>query len=314
MDENVYVPIKKNANKKKKGTQYSSPKRKPNEKEERKMLRKVIEIMIVSGMKNHVYKFQNQIRLQMKGGPIGLALTGEVADCCMIDWDRKFIKKLKELNLAVPLYSRFKDDMLLVAKAVENGVKFEDGKLVIDAEKKKSDETKNVHEVTMGLMQKIRESLDPTIKLTVDTPMNHENGKMPVLDISVKINEKENNRVDFEFLEKPTKNPRVLLASSALNESSKRTILTQECLRIIRNTKKELGIEVRNTHLNKFMLKLKNSGYNQKYRKQILDSALKAYVKMVEDDISGKKPLYRSRDWDFDKIMALIGGKIQNPK
>ena len=136
VDENVYVPIKKNENKKKKGTQYSSPKRKPNEKEERKMLRKVIEIMIVSGMKNHVYKFQNQIRLQMKGGPIGLALTGEVADCCMIDWDRKFIKKLKELKLAVPLYSRFKDDMLLVAKAVENGVKFEDGKLVIDAEEK----------------------------------------------------------------------------------------------------------------------------------------------------------------------------------
>ena len=83
-------------------------------------------------------------------------------------------------------------------------------------------------------------------------------------------------------------------------------------MRIIRNTKKELGIEVRNTHLNKFMLKLKNSGYNQKYRKQILDSALKAYVKMVEDDISGKKPLYRSRDWDFDNRMALKSDKKLN--
>ena len=48
------------------------------------------------------------------------------------------------------------------------------------------------------------------------------------------------------------------------------------------------------------MLKVKNSGYTQLYRKQILDSAFKAWEKMEEDDASGKKPLYRSRDWDSE--------------
>ena len=46
------------------------------------------------------------------------------------------------------------------------------------------------------------------------------------------------------------------------------------------------------------MLKLKNSGYSVKYRAEILDSSLKAFEQMVEDDIKGIKPLYRGRDWN----------------
>ena len=69
--------------------------------------------------------------------------------------------------MLVPLYSRFKDDILIAAKAVENGTKLENGKLVLDAFKKKEDENKNPYEVTMGLMHEIGESLDPSIKLTI---------------------------------------------------------------------------------------------------------------------------------------------------
>ena len=49
------------------------------------------------------------------------------------------------------------------------------------------------------------------------------------------------------------------------------------------------------------MLKLKNSGYNVKFRKEILDSALKAYEKMKEDDKNNVKPMYRSRDWNHEE-------------
>ena len=44
------------------------------------MFGKALEILIKTEMKNHVYKFHNKIRIQKHGGPIGLALTGEVAD------------------------------------------------------------------------------------------------------------------------------------------------------------------------------------------------------------------------------------------
>ena len=75
------------------------------------------------------------------------------------------------------------------------------------------------------------------------------------------------NRIDFEFYEKTTKNPRVILANSALSFSKKRIILTQECLRRLRNTKVELGPEVQGKYSNLFMLTVKNSGYTEKFRK-----------------------------------------------
>jgi hypothetical protein len=49
------------------------------------------------------------------------------------------------------------------------------------------------------------------------------------------------------------------------------------------------------------MVKLKNSGYDEKFRMQILDSGMKAYLKMVEDDKNGVKPMYRSRDWNVEE-------------
>ena len=46
---------------------------------------------------------------------------------------------------------------------------------------------------------------------------------------------------------------------------------------------------------------MKNSGYSTQYRIQILDSAEKAFEKMIEDDKNGVKPLFRSRDWNKDE-------------
>ena len=150
----------------------------------------------------------------------------------------------------------------------------------------------------MDIIQELANSIDPMIKLTVETPCNFQDGKLPVLDVKVNINEKENCRIDFEFFEKETKYPKVILADSALSFSKKRTILTQEGLRRLRNTKIELGVEVQRAHLNKFMLKLKNSGYNYKFRTEISDSILKAHQKIVEDDLKGVKPMYRSAEWN----------------
>ena len=49
----------------------------------------------------------------------------------------------------------------------------------------------------------------------------------------------------------------------------------------MRNTKVKFGENSRNEHLNNFMVKLKNSGYNEKYQKQILESAYKGFEKYI---------------------------------
>ena len=249
-------------------------------------------------MDNHIYQFENKVRLQNKGGPIGLRLTGEIADCLMIDWDKKLLDKLKLYELVPEVYTRFKDDIQIVIEAIETGSKIVIDKIVIDEKKKLLDENRTDSKVAMDIIQELANSIDPMIKLTVETPCNFQDGKLPVLDVKVNINEKENCRIDFEFFEKETKYPKVILADSALSFSKKRTILTQEGLRRLRNTKIELGVEVQRAHLNKFMLKLKNSGYNYKFRTEISDSILKAHQKIVEDDLKGIKPMYRSADWN----------------
>ena len=120
------------------------------------------------------------------------------------------------------------------------------------------------------------------------------------------------NRINYEFFEKPTKIPKILLAESAINSRSKRTILTQECLRRFRNTKIELDESVRNEHLNRFMVKMKNAGYSQTYRMEILNRAFNAFEKMVEEDKSGKKPLFRNINCNKENKMQSKENKTKH--
>ena len=76
-----------------------SPVKYPDDTQKLRMLSKSVEIMIIAGMENHVYKFENELKKQVEGGPIGLALTGEVADCYLIGWDKKFLNKLESLRM-----------------------------------------------------------------------------------------------------------------------------------------------------------------------------------------------------------------------
>ena len=257
--------------------------------------------MIITSLENHIYKFGNQIRKQGAGGPIGLSLTGEIAECYMIYWDREFLAKLKSVGIVPALYERFKDDITIVTKSLEAGTKWQAGVLTVDHEKVIKDAEKTEEETTMELIRDIADSMDDMIKFTVDWPGNHKSGKIPILDIQASINKDKQNKIEFEFYEKPTKNQRVIMSDSAIPSQQKRTILTQECLRRLRNTQVGLDKKVQVKHLNKFMVNMKNSGFNAKYRKEILDSAYKAFDEMVKADESGLKPLYRDKTWNKEK-------------
>ena len=220
--------INEERNKKKKTTtEWIKPMRNPTTKEQRKMFGKALELLLTTCMDNHVYQFGNKVRLQQNGGPIGLKLTGEIADCLMIDWDMKLLTELKKYRLIPEVYTRFKDDIEIVIESLEKGSRIEGDKIVVDEKKKGEDESKCDSKTTMEIVHKIANSINPMIKLTVETPCNLKKKKLPVLDVMVNINVEENNRIDFEFFEKPTKNPKVILANSALSFCKKRTILTK---------------------------------------------------------------------------------------
>ena len=64
------------------------------------------------------------------------------------------------------------------------------------------------------------------------------------------VNQEEGGGVDFEFYRKPLSNVLVIMSNSAMPQSMKRIALTAEGLRRLLKTKKELGSEIQNGHLN----------------------------------------------------------------
>ena len=104
-------------------------------------------------------------------------------------------------------------------------------------------------------------------------------------------------QIFFEFYAKPMKPQRTILASSANPWQQKRTTLTQECIRRLRNTRKQLGCPRKQEILTDYMQNLKNSGYSETFRREILNAGINGYNKILEADKLGVRPLYRTKGW-----------------
>ena len=48
--------------------------------------------------------------------------------------------------------------------------------------------------------------------------------------------------------------------------------------------------------ISEYMLRMRNSGYPEKYRVDTLNRALRIYDKMVGEDADGTRPLYRPKE------------------
>ena len=73
-------------------------------------------------------------------------------------------------------------------------------------------------------------------------------------------------RVHYEHYRKPVANPLLMLEMSAMPAGMKRTVLTQEVVRIRRNMHPGLPWEHTVVHLDDFAQRLRASGYNEEYR------------------------------------------------
>ena len=112
-----------------------------------------------------------------------------------------------------------------------------------------------------------------------------------------------------EFYSKDVASKCVINARSALPWNSKRTILAQEVLRILLNCSRELPWGTMISHVNNMMLRLQYSGYDQKFRGEVVRSALKPYNGLLELDVSGEQPLYRPREWrQLERALKRDGG------
>ena len=76
-------------------------------------------------------------------------------------------------------------------------------------------------------------------------------------------------------------------------EKVKRTTLSQEVIRILRNCHPNLPWQSKLQHLNEFTERMKDSGYPETMRYEVIQSGLKGNEKMLEVEQGGERPVNR---------------------
>jgi hypothetical protein len=97
---------------------FRKPLRPPQKQEERIIMAKCLEMMTMACMENHTYTFNNMIRLQKKGGAIGLKVTQALARLYMLWWDKQFLKLAKDAGAELAMYKRYVDDTNIIVEGL----------------------------------------------------------------------------------------------------------------------------------------------------------------------------------------------------
>ena len=168
------------------------------------------------------------------------------------------------------------------------------GKIIVVEEEIEADMEVPGDERTAKIILEIGNSVSEFINLTADYPSKHESGWMPLLDIQVRVR---NNQVEHKFYKKEVSNPLLMLASSAMPIKIKRNSLAQEGIRRLRNTSRHLPWETKAEIMSEFSHKLMLSGYDEKFRLEIIKSAVTGYERQCERADNGGTPLYRPRSY-----------------
>ena len=242
-------------------------------------------------MKNHFYSIGGQIYRQKDGGCIGMDLTVELASIYMSLWDQHFLSLCKKLGLKIDLYKRYVDDILVILDSLSIGWKFDKRKKTMVYNPEISSTEQEPDSFTMNVLLDIANTLDQNIQLTGDCPSKNQSKRLPVLDLEIWV---ENDKVEFSFYQKPMSSPYVNLFRSALPIKTKRNSLFQEGIRRLQNISPGVSVEEKNKILAKFMNSLRISGYDKKYRFELLKGVIEKHQQNENEILAGNRVRYRT--------------------
>ena len=253
-----------------------------------------------------VYSFNGKIRLQLAGGAMGDPLTGAIASVFVIHWARLFKQKLSNINIIPKMLQILVDDQNIFTKATPIRAKFVNDAMVIDDEQIEIDRHISADIRTAKFFQSVSNSIYEFMQVTIDCPSQHETGFMPLLDIQVKMQQ---NRIIHKFYKKPISSNKVIMFDSALPAHVKKASIAEGAIRRLRYTDRSLPWPEVAEILSQYSNELRLSGYDHKYRAEIMESALKGFRRQCLISDSGGTPLFRSRMYEREtrrkkKLMA----------
>ena len=200
------------------------------------------------------------------------------------------------------MHQRYVDDTNIAAKETEVGARYDGEKLIMDATTIQEDAGIPADERTMRILQQVAGHIHPSIRLTIDYPSRHANGKVPMLDIQMWIAEINGvKKIMYEHYEKEMTTKAVIHEKSAISTQTKRTVLSQEILRILLHCCEYLKWEDVCVHINNFLKKMQYSGYSKPFRYNAVNSALNTLKIIKQKKELGIRPINRTKDWRWEE-------------
>ena len=161
---------------------------------------------------------------------------------------------------------------------------------------------------TMLVMVDLANTLHPNIIMTGDCPSDHDDKRVPMLDLAIfredqvhniklagSVEEVRIEQVCYSFYKKPMSSRYILRASTALPDRMKYENATNELIRRVNNTYRGITKykEEKMKVVNEFMVTMKMSGYKEGFRKQVALSAYRGVARMEEVERTGGRKVYR---------------------
>ena len=161
------------------------PNREPTAEEIKKMIALAVSIDVKNVMRSHLFRFGDKFFNQNEGGSIGSELTGEGATSRMIMFLRKLENVCQDIKLKIFMDAAYIDDVTVLMRIPGNGLRWRNGELFQDSEAEELDCNIEKDVVAANLVVSIANSLpnESDIQITFDTPSMNSEGKLPVLDL-----------------------------------------------------------------------------------------------------------------------------------
>ena len=226
------------------------------------------------------------------------------------------MKKMFAVALwAVYLFIKYVDDTNFYVEALAQGMRWEHGQLLWTEEKEEEDKREGLSDSrrTLNVLLDVANSVYTFVKFTGDLPEDHDDGKCPMLDLSVwKESIGDQEIVKHAYYEKPCASQMVIMWDSAVPDRMKITTLSQEGVRRMRNCGLTSSSSDRAKVMSDLMMKMRRSGYNGKMRGMVLECALVGYYRMRRNEEAGVRRVNRPmKEGLAEREIQKIVGKTE---
>ena len=274
--------------------QWIFPEVKLTVEEKKSILATVAEIGVRAVFRTHAYSFGGKLYHQQGGGPIGLRATGAIARVVMGTWDKELLKLLAENGMAPELAVRYIDDIRLALQAVKPGWRWSGGQLAYKDEWQEQDNKEGISSLarTARVVKDMMNEVFNELQFTVETAEDFDCNSLPTLDTRIWMTDE--GKVQYSYFEKPMSSSKVMEKMSAIGERSKVASLSQDLVRRLLNTSITLPQSCINNVIDKYSIKLLNSGYSKPQIHNIITSGLRGFEGKLRKHRSGTVKLHQS--------------------